>query len=305
MRIADDITRLVGRTPLVWTKKIARGLPGKIAAKLETFNPMASVKDRIALAMIEAAEKEGRIDPETVIVEPTSGNTGIGLAFVCASRGYKLLLTMPDTMSLERRKLLVALGAELLLTPGEKGMKGAIEAAENIVRSKPNAFMPMQFKNPANPAVHMRTTAQEIWDDTEGQVDIVVCGVGTGGTITGIGQALKPKKLSLKMVAVEPSDSPVLSCGRAGKHKIQGIGAGFVPEILNMRIIDEILQVTYEDSVQVARRLAREEGIFCGISSGAAMWAALQVAARSDNKDKLVVVILPDTGERYLSTDLW
>jgi cysteine synthase A len=305
MRIADDITRLVGRTPLVWTKKIARGLPGKIAAKLETFNPMASVKDRIALAMIEAAEKEGRIDPETVIVEPTSGNTGIGLAFVCASRGYKLLLTMPDTMSLERRKLLVALGAELLLTPGEKGMKGAIEAAENIVRSKPDAFMPMQFKNPANPAVHMRTTAQEIWDDTEGQVDIVVCGVGTGGTITGIGQALKPKKLSLKMVAVEPSDSPVLSCGRAGKHKIQGIGAGFVPEILNMRIIDEILQVTYEDSVQVARRLAREEGIFCGISSGAAMWAALQVAARSDNKDKLVVVILPDTGERYLSTDLW
>ncbi len=305
MRIADDITRLVGRTPLVWTKKIARGLPGKIAAKLETFNPMASVKDRIALAMIEAAEKEGRINPETVIVEPTSGNTGIGLAFVCASRGYKLLLTMPDTMSLERRKLLVALGAELLLTPGEKGMKGAIEAAENIVRSKPNAFMPMQFKNPANPAVHMRTTAQEIWDDTEGQVDIVVCGVGTGGTITGVGQALKPKKPSLKMVAVEPSDSPVLSCGRAGKHKIQGIGAGFVPEVLNTKTIDEILQVTYDDAVQVARRLAREEGIFCGISSGAAMWAGLQVAARSDNKDKLVVVILPDTGERYLSTDLW
>jgi cysteine synthase A len=305
MHIADDVTQLIGRTPLVWSKKLALGLPGKVAAKLEFFNPMSSVKDRIALAMIEAAEKEGRITAETLVVEPTSGNTGIGLAFVCASRGYKLVLTMPETMSMERRKLLAALGAELVLTPGDKGMRGAIEAAEEIVRTRPGAFMPMQFKNPANPAVHMSTTAQEIWDDTDGTVDVVVSGVGTGGTITGVGQALKPRRPSLKMVAVEPSDSPVLSCGKAGKHKIQGIGAGFVPEILNTRMIDEILQVTYEDAVRVARRLAREEGIFAGVSSGAAMWAALEVAARPASRDKLIVVVLPDTGERYLSTELW
>jgi cysteine synthase A len=305
MRIADDITLLIGRTPLVWIKKLAHGLPAKVAAKLEFFNPMSSVKDRIALAMIEAGEKAGKINADTLVVEPTSGNTGIGLAFVCAARGYKLLLTMPETMSMERRALLVALGAELLLTPGDKGMKGAIEAAEEIARTTPNSFMPMQFNNPANPEVHQRTTAEEIWADTDGSVDIVVCGVGTGGTITGVGRALKPRKPSLRMVAVEPSDSPVLSSGRAGKHKIQGIGAGFVPEVLDRQVIDEIIQVTFDDAVRTARRLAREEGIFCGISCGAAMWAALEIAGRPDSKDKLILVVLPDTGERYLSTELW
>jgi len=305
MRIARDITHLVGGTPLVWINKLAAGLPAKVAAKLEFFNPMSSVKDRIAVAMIEDAEKGGRLKPGAAIVEPTSGNTGIGLAFVCAARGYRLILTMPETMSMERRKLLKALGAELVLTPGEKGMRGAIETAEELVRSTPDSFMPMQFNNPANPAIHERTTAEEIWKDTDGKVDIVVCGVGTGGTITGVGHALKPRKPALKLVAVEPADSPVLSGGKPGKHKIQGIGAGFVPAVLDTKVVDEIIQVAYENAVSTARRLAREEGILCGISCGAATWAALQVAGREENKAKLVVVVLPDTGERYLSTELF
>lgn len=305
MRIARDITHLVGATPLVWINKLAAGLPARVAAKLEFFNPMSSVKDRIAVAMIEAAEESGSVRPGTTVIEPTSGNTGIGLAFVCASRGYRLILTMPETMSMERRKLLKALGAELVLTPGEKGMRGAIETAEELARSTPDSFMPMQFSNPANPAVHQRTTAEEIWEDTAGQVDIVVAGVGTGGTITGVGRALKPRRPALKMIAVEPADSPVLSGGKPGKHKIQGIGAGFVPAILDTKVIDEIIQAPYESAVATARRLAREEGILCGISCGAAMWAALEVAGRTENKGKLIVVILPDTGERYLSTELF
>jgi cysteine synthase A len=255
--------------------------------------------------MIDAAEKDGSITAGATVIEPTSGNTGIGLAFVCAARGYRLVLTMPETMSLERRNLLKALGAELVLTPGEKGMRGAIEAAEALVRNTAGAFMPMQFDNPANPAIHQRTTAEEVWSDTEGSVDIVVCGIGTGGTITGIAHALKPRKPALKTIAVEPADSPVLSGGKPGKHKIQGIGAGFVPAVLDAKAMDEIIQVTNSDAFATSRRLAREEGILCGISSGAAMWAALQVAGRSENKGKLVVVILPDTGERYLSTELF
>lgn len=305
MKIAHDVTCLVGSTPLVWINKLAAGLPARVTAKLEFFNPMSSVKDRIAVAMIEAAEKDGSIGPGATIVEPTSGNTGIGLAFVCAARGYRLILTMPETMSMERRKLLKALGAELVLTAGEKGMRGAIERAEELARSAPGSFMPMQFNNPANPAVHQRTTAEEVWRDTDGQVDVVVAGVGTGGTITGIGRALKPRKPALKMIAVEPADSPVLSGGKPGKHKIQGIGAGFVPAVLDTEVVDEIIQVTYENAVGTAKRLAREEGILCGISCGAAMWAALQVAARAESTGKLIVVILPDTGERYLSTELF
>lgn len=305
MKIAHDVTCLVGSTPLVWINKLAAGLPARVTAKLEFFNPMSSVKDRIAVAMIEAAEKDGSIGPGATIVEPTSGNTGIGLAFVCAARGYRLILTMPETMSMERRKLLKALGAELVLTAGEKGMRGAIERAEELARSAPGSFMPMQFNNPANPAVHQRTTAEEVWRDTDGQVDVVVAGVGTGGTITGIGRALKPRKPALKMIAVEPADSPVLSGGKPGKHKIQGIGAGFVPAVLDTKVVDEIIQVTYENAVGTAKRLAREEGILCGISCGAAMWAALQVAARAESTGKLIVVILPDTGERYLSTELF
>jgi cysteine synthase A len=276
-----------------------------VAGKLEFFSPTSSVKDRIAVAMIDAAEKDGSITAGATVIEPTSGNTGIGLAFVCAARGYRLVLTMPETMSLERRNLLKALGAELVLTPGEKGMRGAIEAAEALVRNTAGAFMPMQFDNPANPAIHQRTTAEEVWSDTEGSVDIVVCGIGTGGTITGIAHALKPRKPALKTIAVEPADSPVLSGGKPGKHKIQGIGAGFVPAVLDAKAMDEIIQVTNSDAFATSRRLAREEGILCGISSGAAMWAALQVAGRSENKGKLVVVILPDTGERYLSTELF
>jgi cysteine synthase A len=305
MGIARDITGLVGGTPLVWINKLAAGLPARVAGKLEFFSPTSSVKDRIAVAMIDAAEKDGSITAGATVIEPTSGNTGIGLAFVCAARGYRLVLTMPETMSLERRNLLKALGAELVLTPGEKGMRGAIEAAEALVRNTAGAFMPMQFDNPANPAIHQRTTAEEVWSDTEGSVDIVVCGIGTGGTITGIAHALKPRKPALKTIAVEPADSPVLSGGKPGKHKIQGIGAGFVPAVLDAKAMDEIIQVTNSDAFATSRRLAREEGILCGISSGAAMWAALQVAGRSENKGKLVVVILPDTGERYLSTELF
>ncbi len=305
MNIAEDVTRLIGRTPLVRIRKLGEGLQAQIVAKLESFNPLSSVKDRIALSMIEAAERDGLIGEGSVIVEPTSGNTGIGLAFVCAAKGYRLILTMPETMSIERRRLLGALGAELVLTPGEKGMKGAIEKAEEIVRNTKNAYMPMQFRNPANPFIHSRTTAEEIWNDTDGKVDIIVSGVGTGGTITGIGQALKPRKPSLKMIAVEPAESPVLSGGQPGPHKIQGIGAGFMPEVLNMDVIDEIVKVTYEDARQTTRSLARREGIFCGVSSGAAMWAALRIASRESERGKLIVVILPDTGERYLSTDLF
>jgi cysteine synthase A len=305
MRIADDITQLVGGTPLVRLARIGRGLPGKVVGKLEFFNPMASVKDRIAVSMINAAEKSGLVDADTVIVEPTSGNTGVGLAFVCAARGYKIVLTMPDTMSMERRMLLSALGAELVLTPGAKGMKGAIEKADEIASEQAKAFMPMQFKNPANPDAHRRTTAEEIWSDTDGTVDIVVAGVGTGGTITGVGEVLKSRKDTVRMIAVEPKDSPVLSGGEPGPHKIQGIGAGFVPAVLNMDVIDEIMQVAYEDAVGASRRLAREEGIFGGVSAGAATWAALEIASQEENRDKLIVAILCDTGERYLSTDLW
>jgi cysteine synthase A len=305
MRIADNITQLVGDTPMVFLGKLARGLPGRVAGKLETFNPMASVKDRIALNMIEAGEQQGLLDRDTVIVEPTSGNTGIGLAFVCASRGYRLILTMPETMSIERRKLVAALGAEVILTPGDKGMLGAVEKAKEIAGAQPKSFMPMQFENPANPEAHRLTTAEEIWADTEGGVDVIVCGVGTGGTITGIGEALKPRKADLKMVAVEPSASPVLQGGAPGPHKLQGIGPGFVPKVLHMEIIDEIIAVTYEDAAATARRLALEEGVFCGVSAGAATFAALTVAARAASEGKLIVAVLPDTGERYLSTDLW
>jgi len=305
MRIADDITQLVGRTPLVGLGKLTRGLPGTVAGKLETYNPMASVKDRIALNMIATAEKQGLLDRDTVIVEPTSGNTGIGLAFVCASRGYDLILTMPETMSLERRKLVTALGAEVVLTPGAKGMAGAVEKAREIAASRTNSFVPMQFDNPANPEAHRLTTAEEIWADTDGGVDVVVCGVGTGGTITGIGEALKPRKPDLKMVAVEPADSPVLEGGAPGPHKLQGIGPGFIPKVLNMDVIDEIIAVTYENAAGTARRMALEEGVFCGVSAGAAVFASLEVAAREESEGKLIVTILCDTGERYLSTDLW
>jgi cysteine synthase A len=305
MKIADDITQLVGGTPLVRLARVGRGLPGNVVGKLEFFNPMASVKDRIAVSMIEAAERDGLVDSETVIVEPTSGNTGVGLAFVCAARGYKLVLTMPDTMSMERRKLLGALGAELILTPGAKGMKGAIAEAEEIARKQAKAFVPMQFENPANPEAHRRTTAEEIWNDTDGAVDILVAGVGTGGTITGVGEVLKSRKPAVSVIAVEPGDSPVLSGGEPGPHKIQGIGAGFVPAVLNTDVIDEIVQVAYGDAADVSRRLARQEGIFCGVSAGAATWAALETASREENRDKLIVAILCDTGERYLSTDLW
>jgi cysteine synthase A len=305
MRIAEDITQLVGKTPMVRLAKLGRGLPGAVAGKLETFNPMASVKDRIALSMIAAAERKGLVDQDTVIVEPTSGNTGIGLAFVCAARGYRLILTMPDTMSVERRKIVAALGAEVVLTPGVKGMTGAVAKAREIARSHPRVFVPMQFENPANPEAHRLTTAEEIWEDTDGKVDFVVSAVGTGGTITGTGEALKQRKPGLKMIAVEPAESPVLSGGQPGPHKIQGIGPGFVPKILNMDIIDEIIRVTYADAAATARRLAREEGIFCGVSAGANTYAALAVAARPENEGRLVVTILCDTGERYLSTDLW
>lgn len=305
MRIFDDITRVVGNTPMVRINRLARGAVADVVAKLEFFNPLSSVKDRIGVAMIEDAESRGLIDQDTVIIEPTSGNTGIALAFVCAVRGYRLILTMPETMSLERRKLLRALGAELVLTPGEMGMKGALEKAKELADRIPKSFMPQQFENPANPAVHRRTTAEEIWRDTDGRVDILVSGVGTGGTITGVAEAIKERKPEFKTVAVEPARSPVLSGGSPSPHRIQGIGAGFLPQVLRADLIDEVVQVEEEDALETARRLAREEGILAGISSGAAVWAAIQVAHREENRGKLVVVIIPDTGERYLSTELF
>lgn len=305
MSIANSSVELVGNTPLVRLGRLAKGLPAEVVAKLESFNPLSSVKDRIARSMIEAAERDGLLRPGSVVVEPTSGNTGIGLAFVCAARGYKLLLTMPDTMSMERRTLLEALGAELVLTPGPDGMNGAIREAEKLLAETPDAFMPQQFKNPANPEVHRRTTAQEIWDDTDGRVDIFVSGIGTGGTITGVGAVLKERKPSVQVVAIEPAASPVLSGGEPGPHRIQGIGAGFVPDVLDMDVVDEVVRVEDAHAAETSRRLAREEGVLVGISSGAATWTALQVAARPENEGKLLVVLLPDTGERYLSTGLF
>jgi len=305
MEIAEDITKLIGNTPLVRLKKISSGLKATLVAKLESFNPLSSIKDRIGLAMIEDAEKKGLIKKDTVIVEPTSGNTGIALAFICAVKGYRLILTMPESMSLERRALLKGFGAEVVLTPTEKGMKGAVEKAEELIKKISNSFMPQQFKNPANPEIHKKTTAEEIWQDTDGRVDMVVAGVGTGGTITGVAEVIKKRKPSFKAVAVEPKDSPVLSGGNPGPHKIQGIGAGFVSEVLNLNLIDEIIPVDDQDAIEMSRRLAKEEGLLVGISSGAAVWAAVEIGKREENKGKLIVVILPDTGERYLSTELF
>jgi cysteine synthase A len=304
-RIAENITQLVGNTPLVKLARISQGLDTAIVGKLELFNPLSSVKDRIGLAMIEDAERTGKINQDTVIIEPTSGNTGIALAFVAASKGYRLILTMPATMSVERRKLLQALGAEVILTPDRDGMKGAISKAEELAAKTRNSFIPFQFKNPANPAIHRQTTAEEIWRDTEGKVDIVVAACGTGGTITGIAEALKAKKPGFKAVTVEPKESAVISGGKPGPHKIQGIGAGFIPEVLRKELLDEVLQVSYADAKAMTRRLAREEGILAGVSAGANVWAAVQLARRNENKDKLIVAILCDTGERYLSTDLF
>lgn len=304
-RIADDITKLIGKTPLVRLNRITNGLKAEVVAKLESFNPIGSVKDRIGVAMIVDAEEKGLINSDTVIVEPTSGNTGIALAFVCAARGYRLILTMPDTMSLERRQLLTAFGAELVLTSGAEGMKGAIRKAEQLVAENPSYFMPQQFKNPANPEIHRLTTAEEIWRDTEGRVDILVSGVGTGGTITGVAGVIKQRKPGFAAIAAEPQDSPVLSGGQPGSHKIQGIGAGFVPEVLGVELIDEIIAVSNEDAFKTTRDLIRKEGILAGISSGAAAWVALKVARRPENKGKLIVVVLPDTGERYLTTQLF
>jgi cysteine synthase A len=304
MKVANDIIELIGNTPLVRINKLTAELPITLLAKLEYFNPCGSVKDRIGAAMIEAAEDLGLLNRNSVIIEPTSGNTGIGLACACAVKGYKLVLTMPETMSVERRNLLKALGAEIILTEGKLGMSGAIAKAEELAKKK-NYFMPQQFKNPANPEVHKKTTAEEIWRDTDGQVDIIVAGVGTGGTITGVGGALKKKKPGLKVVAVEPAESPVLMGGQACPHKIQGIGAGFVPEVFDRRVVDKIVQVSEGIAMQTARRLAKEEGILCGISSGAAVAAALEVARLPENIGKMIVVIIPDTGERYLSTELF
>jgi len=303
--IAKDSTELIGNTPLVRLNRITEGMKAEVVVKLESFNPVGSVKDRIGVSMIVDAEEKGLINRDTVIVEPTSGNTGIALAFVCAVRGYKLILTMPDTMSLERRQLLSVFGAELVLTPGKEGVPGAIKKAEQLVAENANYFMPQQFSNPANPEIHRLTTAEEIWRDTQGRVDIVVSGVGTGGTITGVAEAIKSRKPEFKAVAIEPIASPVLAGGKPGPHKIQGIGAGFIPDVLRMDLVDEIIKVTNEDAGIMARRLAKEEGILVGISSGAATWAALEVARRPESKGKLIVVILPDTGERYLSTWLF
>jgi len=303
-RIFEDITGTVGNTPLVRINRMTRESVAEVLAKLESFNPLSSVKDRIGVAMIESAESCGILKKDSVIIEPTSGNTGIALAFVCAAKGYRLVLTMPETMSVERRSLLKMLGAELVLTPGSEGMPGTIRKAEELVKETPNAWMPQQFKNPSNPEIHRRTTAEEIWKDTDGKVDLVVGGVGTGGTITGVGEVIKARNPGIKVIAVEPKDSPVLSGGKPGSHKIQGIGAGFIPDVLNREIIDEIIQVVNEDAFATSQRLAKEEGILCGISSGAALWAALEVSKRPQNRGKRIVVILPDTGERYLSTPL-
>lgn len=305
MRIANDVTELVGNTPLVRIRKLAEGSAAEVVAKLEFYNPAHSVKDRIGVSMIEAAEKAGLIKPDTIILEPTSGNTGIALAFVCAARGYRLTLVMPETMSMERRMLLRAYGAELILTPGAEGMGGAIRRAEEMAAAEPQYLIPQQFKNPANPDIHRRATAEEIWQDTDGKADILVAGIGTGGTITGVGEVIKARKPSFQCVAVEPDASPVLSGGQKGPHPIQGIGAGFVPDVLNTHIYDEIIRVKNEDAFQTARRMAREEGLLVGISSGAATWAALEVARRPENAGKLVVVIIPSFGERYLSTALF
>jgi len=304
-KIYENITKTIGNTPLVRINKINEGLHGAIAVKLESFNPIHSVKERIALAMIEDAEKKGLISKDTVIIEPTSGNTGIGLAFVAAQRGYKLILTMPETMSLERRAILRIFGADIVLTEGSKGMSGAVEKAKELAKQQKNSFIPQQFENEANPEVHRKTTAEEIWKDTDGKVDYFVSGIGTGGTITGVGEVLKKRKPAIKIIGVEPLDSPLLSEGKAGPHKIQGIGANFIPKILNKNIIDEFIKVSNEEAGKTAKILAKEEGILAGISSGAALWAALEIAKRQESKNKLIVALLPDTGERYLSTWLF
>jgi len=305
MRIAKDMTELIGKTPLVQLNRVSSDCKAKIAAKLEFFNPASNVKDRIGVSMILAAEREGKIKPGDTLVEPTSGNTGIALGWVAAARGYKLILTMPESMTIERRKILALFGAELVLTPAEEGMTGAVNKASEIAEKTDGAFMPQQFKNPANPQIHRETTAEEIWKDTDGKVDIFVAGVGTGGTITGVGEVLKSRKPSVKVVAIEPADSPVLSGGQSGPHMIQGIGAGFVPDVLNMEVVDELIQITNGEAFDMAKRLTKEEGIFAGISSGAAAAAAVKVAKREENSDKLIVVILPDTAERYISTILF
>jgi cysteine synthase A len=310
-KIYDDVTQVIGHTPLIRLRRVVGNCKASIVVKPESFNPMWSVKDRIGVSMIDAGEREGKIKKDTVIIEPTSGNTGIGLAFTCAARGYKLIVTMPETMSLERRRLLKAFGAEVVLTPGDKGMNGAIAKAEELIRENPNSFMPQQFKNPANPEIHRKTTAEEIWNDTEGKVDILISGVGTGGTITGVAEVIKKRKPSFKAIAIEPVSSPVITQKMKGqplvpgRHKIQGLGAGFVPEILNLAMVDEVVQVQDDDAFAMARRLAREEGILGGISSGAAAHVAIQVGARPENAGKLIVAVLPDLGERYLSTSLY